>query len=139
MALTRRLTVSMAALAALAWFGGWAAAMRVYVVPVFCVFPVAFALNRLGQHYDIDPRDPALWTTLMRGHWFWDRAFLNSNYHLEHHYFPGVPFYRLPDLQRCLTPFLERRGARWESYGRLVWGWIVLNRRPHTDWFGHLC
>ena len=34
----------------------------------------------------------------MRGHWFWDFAFLNSNYHLEHHYFPGVPFYRLP---RC--------------------------------------
>ena len=26
----------------------------------------------LGQHYDIDPTDPAKWTTLMRGHWFWD-------------------------------------------------------------------
>ena len=25
----------------------------------------------------------------MRGHWFWDFAFLNSNYHLEHHYFAG--------------------------------------------------
>ena len=38
----------------------------------------------------------------MRGHWFWDFAFLNSNYHLEHHYFSGVPFYRLPALQRAL-------------------------------------
>ena len=32
---------------------------RVYAVPVFLVFPVAFVLNRLGQHYDIDPTDPA--------------------------------------------------------------------------------
>ena len=35
----------------------------------------------------------------MRGHWFWDFLFLNSNYHLEHHYFPGVPFYRLPQVR----------------------------------------
>ena len=51
--------------------------------------------------------DPAKWGTLMKGHWFWDFAFLNSNYHLEHHYFPGVPFYRLPALQRALRPVLR--------------------------------
>ena len=60
----------------------------------------------------------------MRGHWFWDFAFLNSNYHLEHHYFPGVPFYRLPRLQRALIPFYERNQMRWQSYGRLVYGWL---------------
>ncbi|HYR30188.1 MAG TPA: fatty acid desaturase, partial [Thermoanaerobaculia bacterium] len=32
------------------WLGGWAIAWKLYVVPVFLVFPVAFALNRLGQH-----------------------------------------------------------------------------------------
>ena len=74
---------------------------------MFFVFPIAFTLNRLGQHYDIDPADPAKWGTLMRGHWFWDFAFLNSNYHLEHHYFPGVPFYRLPRLQRALRAVLR--------------------------------
>ena len=74
---------------------------------MFFIFPIAFTLNRLGQHYDIDPTDPAKWGTLMRGHWFWDFAFLNSNYHLEHHYFPGVPFYRLPALQRALVPVLR--------------------------------
>ena len=70
----------------------------------------------------------------MRGHWFWDFAFLNSNYHLEHHYFPGVAFYRLPELQRALIPFYTRKGMRWQSYGRLVYGWLVENRAPHTDW-----
>jgi fatty acid desaturase len=120
---------------ALIWvaFGG-GAALRAYVLPVFFVFPIAFMLNRLGQHYDIDPSDTAKWGTLMRGHWFWDFAFLNSNYHLEHHYFPGVPCYRLPALQRALTPFYQRHGMRWQSYSGLLYGWFVENRAPHTDW-----
>jgi fatty acid desaturase len=120
---------------ALLWYLlGFYAAVRVSVVPVFFIFPIAFTLNRLGQHYDIDPEDPAKWGTLMKGHWFWDFAFLNSNYHLEHHYFPGVPFYRLPALQRALIPFYERKRMRWQTYGRLVYSWIVENRAPHTDW-----
>ena len=122
------------ALALLWWGFGAGAALRAYVVPVFFVFPVAFTLNRLGQHYDIDPDDPAKWGTLMRGHWFWDAVFLNSNYHLEHHYFPGVPFYRLPALQRALLPFYARRGMRWQTYRGLLHGWFVQNQVPHTSW-----
>jgi fatty acid desaturase len=122
------------ALAAIWWVFGFYAAVRTSIIPVFFIFPIAFTLNRLGQHYDIDPSDPAKWGTLMRGHWFWDFAFLNSNYHLEHHYFPGVPFYRLPRLQRELIPFYERHQMRWQSYGRLVHGWLIENRAPHTDW-----
>jgi fatty acid desaturase len=83
-------------LAAIALIGGWAIAWKLYVVPIFFVFPIAFALNRLGQHYDIDPDDPAKWSTLMKSSWFWNAAFLYSNFHLEHHYFPGVPFYYVP-------------------------------------------
>ena len=124
----------LAAVGALWYFFGAGAAIRASVIPVFFVFPIAFTLNRLGQHYDIEPDDPAKWGTLMRGHWFWDFAFLNSNYHLEHHYFPGVPFYRLPQLQRALLPFYERKHMRWQTYGRLVYAWIVENRAPHTDW-----
>ncbi len=126
--------VHLTALALIWGLAGFGAALRAYIVPVFFVFPIAFALNRLGQHYDIDPADPAKWSTLIRGSWFWDFAFLNSNYHLEHHYFPGVPFYRLPALQRALTPLYERHGMRWHSYGGLVHGWLVENRPPHTDW-----
>jgi fatty acid desaturase len=122
------------ALGALWWTFGAGAALRGYVVPVFFVFPVAFTLNRLGQHYDIDPGDPAKWGTLMGSHWFWNRVFLNSNLHLEHHYFPGVPFYRLPALQRALLPFYARRNMNWQTYGGLLYGWFVLNRVPHTDW-----
>jgi len=122
------------ALAAIALIGGWWIAWKLYVVPVFFVFPVAFALNRLGQHYDIHPEDPAQWATLVKGSWFWDAAYLFSNYHLEHHYFPGVPFYNLPRLQKLLMPFYEKRGMTSHGFGQLVWYYLILNRKPHTNW-----
>jgi fatty acid desaturase len=124
----------LAAIAGLWWAFGGAAALRAHVIPVFFVFPIAFTLNRLGQHYDIDPSDPAKWGTLMRGSWFWDFVFLNSNYHLEHHYFPGVPFYHLPALQQALRPFYRKKGMHWQTYRGLLYGWIVENKAPHTDW-----
>ena len=124
----------LSALAVLWYAFGFYAALRTSIVPVFFVFPVAFTLNRLGQHYDIDPDDPAKWGTLMRGSWFWDFVFLNSNYHLEHHYFPGVPFYHLPQLQTMLKPFYAGKQMRWRTYGGLVYGWLVENQKPHTNW-----
>lgn len=114
---------------------GWPWALKLHLVPVFLVFPVAFTINRLGQHYDVDPRDPAAWGTLMRrSPWLWDRVFLFSNYHLEHHYFPKVPCYRLPKLRRLLDPFFAERGIRPRRYGGLLWDWFVRNAEPHTRW-----
>lgn len=135
-ALERTLTIGfhLSLLSAVIYFAGFDVAWKTYLVPYFFVFPVAFALNRLGQHYDIDPEDPAKWSTLVRGSWFWDVVYLASNYHLEHHYFPGVPFYNLPRLQRLLIPFYEKRGFVSRGYGELVWRYLVLNRKPHTNW-----
>ncbi|MCU1349951.1 MAG: hypothetical protein JWO56_2981 [Acidobacteria bacterium] len=130
------IALQLSILAAIALVGGWAIAWKLYMVPVFFVFPVAFALNRLGQHYDIDPTDPAKWSTLMKGSWFWDVAYLFSNYHLEHHYFPGVPFYNLPKLQKLLAPFYAKREMTPHGYGELVWRYLILNRKPHTNWDG---
>jgi fatty acid desaturase len=124
----------LAVVGAIAWAGGWWITWKLYVVPVFFVFPIAFALNRVGQHYDIDPDDPAQWATLVKGSWFWDVVYLFSNYHLEHHYFPGVPFYNLPRLQKLLMPFYEKRGMTSHGYGDLAWRYLILNRKPHTKW-----
>jgi fatty acid desaturase len=113
----------------------WAVWLRVHALPLLVAFPVWFALNRLGQHYDIDPGDPARWGTLMRrSPYLWDLLYLWSNYHLEHHYFPGVPAYRLPALRRALVGFLARRGIPERGYGELVWQWLVRNRQPHANW-----
>ncbi|MBD3268027.1 hypothetical protein GF373_15275, partial [bacterium] len=80
------------------------------------------------------PRDIAQWTTLVKGHWFWDRAFLFSNYHLEHHYFPAIPCYNLPKLQKLLHPLYERHGMAYHTYGEILYGWFIKNHAPHTDW-----
>jgi fatty acid desaturase len=118
----------------LVWMGGWALAARVQLVPYFIVFPVAFTLNRLGQHYNIDPTHPLKWSTLMKASHLWDFLFVYSNYHLEHHYFPRVPFYNLRKVHLRLQPFYARLGVRSHTYREIVWRWFVQNQKPHTDW-----
>lgn len=114
--------------------GGLAVLARVYLVPVFLVFPIAFALNRLGQHYAIDPSDPAKWGSIIKPSRFWDFWFLASAYHLEHHYFTGVPFYNLRRLHFALRPFFDSIGWKPVTYGQLFRAWIFENKAPHTDW-----
>jgi fatty acid desaturase len=47
---------------------------------------------------------------------------LNLNYHLEHHLFPGIPWYNLPKVHAILTPLYEECGAyiqgSYVSYAR---------------------
>ncbi len=124
----------LAILAALWWGLGGAAMLRIYFVPYFLIFPVAFALNRMGQHYYINPADTAQWSTLVRSSLFWNTTFLWSNFHLEHHYFPRVPFYNLPRLHRLLRPFYRSHGMKPVGYGKLFYGWIIRNGAPHSDW-----
>jgi fatty acid desaturase len=114
-------------------FGGYTLA-RVYLIPYFFVFPAVFAVNRLGQHYDVDCADPAKWSTRMRRSRFWDFAYLWSSYHLEHHYFPNVPFYNLRRLNGLLEPFFERHEIKPRSYIELVYLYLVRNKKPHTNW-----
>jgi fatty acid desaturase len=108
--------------------------IKAYLIPVFFIFPPAFALNRLGQHYAINPADPAQWSTLMVSHPIWNWIFLYSNLHLEHHYFPGVPCYHLPQLQRELSGFYASKKMKPMTYGKLVRGWILHNQAPHSKW-----
>jgi fatty acid desaturase len=116
------------------YFAGAGAMLRAWLVPYFLVFPVAFTLNRLGQHYNIDPGNPLKWSTLMKPSRLWDFLFLYSNYHLEHHYFPRVPFYNLRALHRELKPIFDRHPMRVRTYGGLLWDWLVRNKTPHVSW-----
>ncbi len=120
---------------ALVTAGGWSLWLRLHLLPLLVAFPPWFALNRLGQHYAIDPDDPAHWGTLMRrSPFFWDLLFLWSDYHLEHHYFPAVPASNLPALRRELDPFFAARGIRPRSYASLLAGWFLRNEPPHARW-----
>ena len=120
--------------ASLYYFGGTGAMLRVWFIPYFFVFPVAFTLNRLGQHYNIDPTHPLKWSTVMKPSWVWDFLFVYSNYHAEHHYFPRVPFYNLRKLHMILRPMYAELGLKPRTYREILWNWFVLNRAPHTNW-----
>jgi fatty acid desaturase len=113
------------------WIDPWFALIA-HVIPVFFVFPVAFTINRLGQHYIIDTDDIAKWSTLMRPNPVWNFLFLYSSYHLEHHYFPAVPFYKLKPLQKALDAFYEERGVKTYTYRQLLKAWFWDNHVPHT-------
>lgn len=128
------IALHLAAMALCYTLGGAGVLARVYLVPYFLVFPVAFALNRLGQHYAIDPADPAKWGTLVRPSRWWDFWYLYSEYHLEHHYFTGVPFYNLRRLHFALRPFFDAIDWQPVGYAWLLHGWFVENRAPHSDW-----
>jgi len=128
------IALHLAVAATLYGLGGAGVMLRVHILPLLLAFPPWFAINRLGQHYWIDPRDPARWGTLVKGSPGWDFLFLWSNYHLEHHYFPGVPFYNLRRLQQLLEPFYEAHGMHPVGYGALLWRWLFLNRPPHAEW-----
>jgi fatty acid desaturase len=128
------IAIQLSVMGALLYFGGLGPMLRIQVVPYFLVFPVAFTLNRLGQHYNIDPSHPLKWSTVMKPSRVWDFLFVYSNYHAEHHYFPSVPFYNLRRLHMKLRPLYDRIGVKGHTYREIVWQWFVLNRAPHTDW-----
>ena len=127
-------TLQLAVALALAQLGGWGVLLRVWAIPYFLVFPVAFTLNRLGQHYDIDPAHPLKWSTVMAPSRTWDFLFVYSNYHAEHHFFQSVPFYNLRRLHFRLTPLYGRLGLKSHTYREIAWDWFVRNRAPHSDW-----
>jgi fatty acid desaturase len=50
----------------------------------------------------------------------------NENYHLEHHLYPGIPWYRLPAAHQLMAADLRRRGAPFiRSYTSFVVQFVI--------------
>ena len=99
------LAVRMAYYAALigtmAYAGVLGGFLMYWIVP-YCTAHIAFQYIRLiCEHSAVQSSDPAYAatrTTLAR---LWERWLIvprNIHYHIEHHWYPGVPFYNLPAL-----------------------------------------
>jgi fatty acid desaturase len=57
----------------------------------------------------------------------------NENYHLEHHVYPGIPWYSLPKAHQSLQKSLKAAGAPYiRSYAAFVWEFLIhsLRRSP---------
>ncbi len=78
------------------WWPIWLLAIpRVLGTPVMLLFT-------LIQHVELQENSPSILesTRSFRGNWLVGFLYLNMNNHVEHHLYPQVPFYALPDLAR---------------------------------------
>lgn len=89
--------------AILALGGGWLF-VKYWVVPIATGVQLLNRMRRIAEHSGIPGRSPEFQTrTTLHG--FWSRLWLspkNIAYHNEHHLYPRVPLYRLPELHREL-------------------------------------
>jgi len=104
--------VGLLALGGVLWWaglGGWA--LWLWVLPAFLGTGfLAFAFDYL-PHVPFDSRERFLNTRVIEGRTL-NVVLLGQNYHLMHHLYPRVPFYRYLACFHLMRPLLERKGAR---------------------------
>ncbi|MGH6885671.1 MAG: fatty acid desaturase family protein [Geminicoccales bacterium] len=97
---------------ALTWFGVLYAFLLYWIVP-FCTWHIAAQYARLiCEHSAVESEEEEYAITRTTIPTFLESVFIlpcNVGYHLEHHWYPSVPFYRLPELHQAL---MERQGFR---------------------------
>ncbi|MGD9501305.1 MAG: fatty acid desaturase family protein [Methyloceanibacter sp.] len=98
--------------AALTYLGAWQAFFLYWIVP-FCTWHIAMQYIRLiCEHSAVESDEEEYSITRTTIPTFLESVFIlpcNVGYHLEHHWYPSVPFYHLPRLHQAL---MERPGFR---------------------------
>jgi fatty acid desaturase len=90
---------------ALTFFGGWSPFLLYWIVP-YCTWHIAVQYTRLICEHSAVESDEAEYAITRTTIPTWlESIFIlpcNVGYHIEHHWYPSVPFYRLPDLYQLL-------------------------------------
>ena len=114
-----------AALGVIAYAGALEGFALYWIVPMFTWLVMIMRIRSIAEHHAIEigepqtayPRTRTTQATLI------ERIFLapkNVNFHIEHHFFPSVPFYRLPELHAIL---MTKPGYREGAHvTRTYWG-----------------
>jgi fatty acid desaturase len=92
-------------IAVLAWLGALHLLLMYWLVPLFTWMVVIFRVRSIAEHSAIEGRANAYAQTRSTRASLLEHVFVapkNVNYHIEHHFYPSVPFYRLPQLHRVL-------------------------------------
>jgi fatty acid desaturase len=93
-----------------------------WFLPYLCATPWN-GLKSIADHYANNWRGNRFQTaTTVRSNWLFTLAWSGLNYHLDHHLYPRVPGYALPELHRYLAADLERACAPvFSSYLTTFW------------------
>jgi len=91
--------------AALTAAGGWVAFAMLWVVPLITWHVLAQYMRLICEHSVVESPHPAYRLTRSTIVPWWQRMLFlprNIGYHVEHHWYPSVPSYRLPALHAAL-------------------------------------
>jgi fatty acid desaturase len=83
----------------------WIPFLLFWVLPYITWMQLCFHVRSIAEHFAIRGRTGIYAQTRTVLPTWLERVFIlpkNASYHLEHHLFPSVPFYRLPELHRQL-------------------------------------
>lgn len=103
-ALVERLAYYSLLAAGITLLGWWLPVLCLWFAPAFTVLPVILRIRSIAEHFGVEQQceldssrnmHPALWERLTV-------APHNVGFHLDHHLFPSVPFYHLPQLHQAL-------------------------------------
>jgi fatty acid desaturase len=100
--------------------GAWKGFLLYWVVPYLTLFFLFLYVRSVAEHFGSMDYDEELGSTRTVMPYFWERFFFaphNINYHLEHHLFPGVPFYHLPELRAALMQDATYRAKAHSTRG----------------------
>jgi fatty acid desaturase len=102
----------------LTFFGAWYAFLLYWLVP-YCTWHIAVQYVRLiCEHSAVESDEEEYAITRTTVPTWLESIFVlprNVGYHLEHHWYPSVPFYRLPELHQQL---MAREGFRTHAVVR---------------------
>ena len=93
-----------------AYFGAIHLLLMYWFVPLFTWLMFIFRIRSIAEHFAIESRSEAYSHTRSTRATVLEQIFvapLNVNYHIEHHFYPSVPFHRLPQLHRTLMSRAE--------------------------------
>jgi fatty acid desaturase len=100
-----RIGYYLAAATIITLLGIWKGFLLYWIVPYLTLFFLFAYVRSVAEHFGSMDYVEELGSTRTVIPYFWERWFFaphNINHHLEHHLFPGVPFYNLPKLSAAL-------------------------------------
>ena len=107
-----RIAFYLSAAGLLTWFGVWYEFLLYWIVP-YCTWHIAIQYARIiCEHSAVESEEEEYAITRTTVPTLLESIFIlpcNVGYHLEHHWYPSVPYYRLPELHREL---MKREGFR---------------------------
>jgi len=111
----------------------WKFLLHGWLIPMLIINTLV-NIRGMSQHTFLEHQsDPILGTRSILTNRVTAFFMCNENYHLEHHLYPGIPWYNLPRLHRILRDDLTQRGAPFiRSYFAFVCEFVVksLRRSP---------